>query len=62
MSDAHTERESVSITLLLPSHLVACVDELAKRELLSRSSFVRRELLLAVRQAGLAEQSQRVSA
>jgi hypothetical protein len=57
-----SRHDSRPVTLFLPTDLVDQVDRLAKRELLSRSSYIRRELLLAVRQAGLAEQSQRVSA
>jgi metal-responsive CopG/Arc/MetJ family transcriptional regulator len=39
------------ITVRAPQYLIDQLDRLAERELISRSDFVRRELLLAVRAA-----------
>jgi metal-responsive CopG/Arc/MetJ family transcriptional regulator len=45
------------VSLALPSMLVEAIDRLAKRETLSRSSWMRRELVLAVRESKLDEQA-----
>jgi metal-responsive CopG/Arc/MetJ family transcriptional regulator len=42
-------KEHLAISFQLPADLVAKIDELAHRELLSRSAWLRRETVLAVR-------------
>ena len=44
-----SRHDSRSVTLFLPSDLIAQIDDLAKRELISRSAWLRREAVLAVR-------------
>jgi hypothetical protein len=56
LAPADLERhDSRPVTLFLPNSLVAQIDNLAKKELLSRSAWLRREALLAVRQAHVDE-------
>jgi hypothetical protein len=40
---------SRAVTLFLPDALITQIDDLARRELLSRSAWLRREAVLAVR-------------
>jgi hypothetical protein len=50
LAPADLERhDSRPVTLFLPINLVAQIDDLAKRELISRSAWLRREAVLAVR-------------
>jgi predicted transcriptional regulator len=42
-------KERMAVTIELPADLVAQIDDLAQRELLSRAAWLRREALLAVR-------------
>jgi len=51
-----SRHDSRPVTLFLPTDLVDKIDDLAKRELLSRSAWLRREAFLAVR-ASLRDQA-----
>jgi hypothetical protein len=46
-----------TVLLGLPPTLIEAIDKLAERELLSRSAWMRRELMLAVRQSRIDEQA-----
>jgi metal-responsive CopG/Arc/MetJ family transcriptional regulator len=45
------DTRGINLTVRLPRRLIDQLDALAERELISRSDFVRRELLLATRAA-----------
>jgi hypothetical protein len=52
MSMIKDDRPRRLIQVALPADLVETIDALAKREMISRTAFIRRELLLAARASG----------